>query len=68
MYKREGSSIVQADPSFTLCPNSRLLVRTLLVECPMTEKERQDLMPQLERGKDRVKTLSNEGNKISTAH
>lgn len=61
VYKREGSSIVQADPMFTLCPTSRLLIRTLLVECPITAKERQDLMPQLERDREREKALYGEG-------
>lgn len=54
VYKREGSSIVQADPAFDLCPNSRLLIKTLLVECPLNAKERQDLMPQLERDRERA--------------
>lgn len=61
VYKREGSSIVQADPAFKLCSTSRLLIKTLLVECPLTGKERQDLLPQLERDREREKNFSNEG-------
>ncbi|KAK3929267.1 3'-5' RNA helicase YTHDC2 [Frankliniella fusca] len=57
VFKRDGSCIVQADPSFDLCPSSRLLIKTLLVKCPLTGKECQDLMPQLER--DRERTILN---------
>ncbi|KAJ1522358.1 hypothetical protein ONE63_002650 [Megalurothrips usitatus] len=67
VYKREGSSIVQEDPSFTLCPTSRLLIKTLLIECPLTAKERQDLMPQMERDRDREKAFSCEVKEMGRA-
>ncbi|XP_034254470.1 3'-5' RNA helicase YTHDC2-like [Thrips palmi] len=67
VYKREGSSIVQADPAFTLSPTSRHLIRTLLVECPITAKERQDLLPQLERDKEREISMSSEVKEIGRA-
>lgn len=45
VYKREGFNIVQADAVFQLLPSSRQHVRSLLYKFPVTNKERQDLLP-----------------------
>ncbi|XP_069677317.1 3'-5' RNA helicase YTHDC2-like isoform X2 [Periplaneta americana] len=52
VYKREGSSIVQADAVFQLVRSSRQHVYTLLHKFPLTNKERQELLPLTER--DRI--------------
>ncbi|PSN46949.1 putative ATP-dependent RNA helicase YTHDC2 [Blattella germanica] len=49
VYKREGSSIVQADAVFQLVRSSRQHVYTLLHKFPLTNKERQELLPLTER-------------------
>jgi hypothetical protein len=49
VYKREGSSIVQADAVFQLVLTSRQHVYTLLFKSPLTNKERQELLPLTER-------------------
>lgn len=61
VYKREGSSIVQADAVFQLVRSSRQHVYTLLHKFPLTNKERQELLPLTER--DRI--LNPEGEKVS---
>jgi hypothetical protein len=55
IYKREGSSIVQADAVFHLVLTSRQHVYTLLFKSPLTNKERQELLPLTER--DRMANL-----------
>ena len=52
MFKREGSTIVQADAQFQLSRPSRQMVYSLLNKFPLSNKERQDLLPQTER--DRI--------------
>ncbi|KAK6644023.1 hypothetical protein RUM43_000288 [Polyplax serrata] len=52
VYKREGSTIVQADAHFQLSRQSRQIVYNLLNKFPLTNRERQDLLPQTER--DRI--------------
>ena len=49
VYKREGSTIVQADPLLLLMGTTRRTVCNLLTEYPVTNKERQDLLPVTER-------------------
>ena len=49
VYKREGSSIVQADAVFQLVRSYRQHVYTLLHKFPLTNKERQELLPLTER-------------------
>ncbi|XP_066993237.2 3'-5' RNA helicase YTHDC2 [Anabrus simplex] len=49
VYKREGSSIVQADAVFQLVRSSRQHVCVLLHKFPLTNKERQELLPLTER-------------------
>ncbi|XP_063233748.1 3'-5' RNA helicase YTHDC2-like isoform X2 [Bacillus rossius redtenbacheri] len=56
VYKREGSSIVQADAVFKLSRSSRQNIFMLTTKFPLTNKERQELLPLTER--DRC--LSNE--------
>jgi hypothetical protein len=60
VYKREGSSIVQADAVFQLVQSSRQHVYALLHKFPLTNKERQELLPLTER--DRM--LNPEGEKF----
>lgn len=52
VYKKDGSTIVQADAEFQLVKTSRQTVVTLLQRFPVTNKERQDLVPLSE--KDRL--------------
>ncbi|KAL0271676.1 UNVERIFIED_CONTAM: hypothetical protein PYX00_008692 [Menopon gallinae] len=52
VYKREGSTIVQADAQFQLSPSSRQIIQSLLNKYPLSNKERQDLLPQTDR--DRI--------------
>lgn len=49
VYKREGSSIVQADAVFQLVRPSRQHICTLLNKYPFTNKERENLLPLTER-------------------
>ncbi|PNF38747.1 putative ATP-dependent RNA helicase YTHDC2, partial [Cryptotermes secundus] len=49
VYKREGSSIVQADAVFQLARSSRQHMYALLLKFPLTNKERQELLPLTER-------------------
>lgn len=52
VYKREGSSIVQADAVFQLVRSARTHICGLLHKFPLTNKERQELLPLTER--DRI--------------
>ncbi|XP_046399834.1 3'-5' RNA helicase YTHDC2-like isoform X2 [Ischnura elegans] len=49
VYKREGSTIVQADAVFQLLHSSRQNIYLLLHKYPLTNKERQELLPLTER-------------------
>uniref|UniRef100_A0A1B6M6V0 RNA helicase n=1 Tax=Graphocephala atropunctata TaxID=36148 RepID=A0A1B6M6V0_9HEMI len=49
VYKREGSTIIQADAVIPLVRPSRQAIITLLASHPVTNKERQDLLPITER-------------------
>ncbi|XP_071450252.1 3'-5' RNA helicase YTHDC2-like [Hetaerina americana] len=49
VYKREGSTIVQADAVFQLLHTSRQNIYLLLHKYPLTNKERQELLPLTER-------------------
>ena len=48
-YKKEGSTIVHADASFALQRSARQQVISLLHKYPLTNKERQELLPLTER-------------------
>ncbi|KAG8307673.1 3'-5' RNA helicase ythdc2 [Homalodisca vitripennis] len=49
VYKRDGSTIIQADAVIPLVRPSRQAILTLLASHPVTNKERQDLLPITER-------------------
>lgn len=49
MYKREGSTIVQADAVIKLQKSSRQSIYNLLQAFPLNHKECQDLLPPIER-------------------
>ena len=49
MYKKNGSTIVQADAVFALARMSRHQVSSLLSKFPVTNRERQELLPPTER-------------------
>uniref|UniRef100_T1JES8 RNA helicase n=1 Tax=Strigamia maritima TaxID=126957 RepID=T1JES8_STRMM len=61
VYKKEGSTIVQADAVFQLARVSRQHIISLLQRFPVTNKERQELLPLTER--DRL--LPEEGHEIN---
>lgn len=63
VYKREGSTIVQADAVFQLLQSSRQNVFLLLHKYPLTNKERQELLPLTER--DRL--INNEARDFNKA-
>ncbi|XP_074650448.1 3'-5' RNA helicase YTHDC2-like [Tubulanus polymorphus] len=48
--KKDGSQIVEASASFQLARNSRHQIHMLVQRFPLTNKERQDLQPRIERG------------------
>ena len=49
IYKRDGSTIMQSDAVLGLAPASRKLASALLSQCPVTNKERQELLPPTDR-------------------
>lgn len=49
VYKREGSTIVQADAVLALTGTTHHTICNLLTDYPLTNKERQDLLPVTER-------------------
>ncbi|GAB6019416.1 3'-5' RNA helicase ythdc2 [Chamberlinius hualienensis] len=61
VYKKDGSTIVQADAIFNLSKNSRQQIITLLQRYPVTNKERQDLAPLLERDRMLVEDVRDVG-------
>nr|CAD7411820.1 unnamed protein product [Timema poppensis] len=62
VYKREGSTIVQADAIFKLSRSSRQNIYQLVQKFPLTNKERQELLPLTER--DRI--INNEVKDVKT--
>lgn len=59
VYKREGSTIVQADAVIKLQKSSRQGIYNLIQKFPLSNKERQDLLPPTERERN----ISTEGKK-----
>ena len=49
IYKRDGSTIMQSDAVLGLSPAAKKLASSLLAQCPVTAKERQDLLPPTDR-------------------
>ncbi|XP_031779462.1 3'-5' RNA helicase YTHDC2 [Nasonia vitripennis] len=49
VFKREGSTIVQADAVIKLQKTSRQVIYNLIKKCPLESKERRDLLPPTER-------------------
>ena len=49
VFKREGSTIMQSDAGLSLTPNSRKFATNLLTQYPVTNKERQELLPPTDR-------------------
>ena len=49
VYKREGSTIMQSDATLQFCSMSKKYAMTLLNQFPVTNKERQDLLPPTDR-------------------
>lgn len=58
VYKREGSTIVQADAVIRLQKTSRQSIYNLIKKFPLDNKERRDLVPPTERDS----AVENEGN------
>lgn len=52
VYKKEGSTIVQADAVFELSNVSQRHVMNLLQKFPITPRERQELLPPTERDRN----------------
>lgn len=52
MYKKDGSTIMSKEAILQLGDISRSTILSLLQRCPVTNKERQDLIPGTE--KDRL--------------
>ncbi|CAL4103669.1 unnamed protein product, partial [Meganyctiphanes norvegica] len=49
VYKKEGSTIMSSEAMIALCETTRSTILSLLHRCPVTNKERQDLLPATER-------------------
>ena len=49
VYKREGSTIMQSDAGLSLAPASKKATANLLAQYPVTNKERQELLPPTDR-------------------
>lgn len=64
MYKREGSTIVQADAVIKLQKASRQSIYNLLEAYPLNYKECQDLLPLIER----KRALNTDGTNITTIY
>lgn len=49
VYKKEGSTIMSREAEVVLAESTRSTILGLLHRCPVTNKERQDLLPATER-------------------
>ncbi|XP_026676469.1 3'-5' RNA helicase YTHDC2-like [Diaphorina citri] len=61
IYKRDGSSIIQNDAVLSLSPSTLQIFNMVLSQCPVTVKDRNELLPLVERDRHL------EGNKDQTA-
>lgn len=62
VYKRDGSTIMQSDAGLKLSPAAREMAAVLLDSHPVTNKERQELLPPTDR--ERNPYLSSEGQSV----